>query len=71
MKRALLNILRLEVPCPECHNINVAIVAELIASPKFDCHFCKGPIDINYNKEVKHALDDLKDFIEYSYKPKI
>lgn len=71
MKKALLNILRLEVTCPECHKINMAIVADLIASPKFDCLFCKAPVDVNYNKEVKDALDDIKDFVEYSYKPNI
>jgi hypothetical protein len=70
MNKGLLNILHIEVLCPKCQKTNVAIVAEIIASPQFDCHFCSAPINVNNNKEIKDALEEFKDFVEYSYKPK-
>ena len=70
MNKGLFNILRIEVLCPKCQKTNVAIVAEIIASPQFDCHFCSAPINVNNDKKIKVILEDLKDFVEYSYKPK-
>jgi len=70
MNKGLLNILRIEVLCPKCQKTNVAIVAEIIASPQFNCYFCSAPINVNNDKEIKAVLEDLKDFVKYSYKPK-
>ena len=49
----------------------MAIVAEIISSPQFDCYFCKEPKDVNYDEKIKAELDDIIDFVEHSYKPKI
>jgi hypothetical protein len=70
MNKGLLKILRIDVLCPKCQQINMPIAAEIIASPQFDCSFCKAPIDVSYDQEVKTALDDIKDFVEHSYTPK-
>jgi hypothetical protein len=70
MNKGLLNILRIDVLCPKCQQVNMQIAAKLMASLKFNCHFCKSPIDVSSNQEVKAALDDLKDFVEHSYMPK-
>jgi hypothetical protein len=69
MNKELSNILRIDVLCPKCQQINMQIAAKLMASLKFNCHFCKSPIDVSSNQEVKAALDDLKDFVEHSYVP--
>jgi hypothetical protein len=70
MNKGLLNILRIDVLCPKCQQVNMQIASELMASLQFNCHFCKSPIDVSSNQKVKAALGDLKDFVEHSYIPK-
>jgi hypothetical protein len=70
MNKGLLHILRINVPCPKCQQINMATAAELIASPQFACSFCEALIDVSHDQKVTTGLDELKDFIENSYIPK-
>jgi hypothetical protein len=70
MNKNLLNILRIDVLCPTCQQVNIQIVADLMASLQFNCHFCKLPIDVSSNQKVKAALDEIKDFVDHSYVPK-
>jgi hypothetical protein len=70
MNKVLLKILRIDVLCPTCQQVNMQIVADLMASLQFNCHFCESSIDVSSNQEVKAVLDDVKDFVEHSYIPK-
>ena len=70
MNKGLLNILRIDVLCPTCKQVNMQIVADIMASLQFNCHFCESPIDVSSNQKVKTALDDIKDFVNHSYMPK-